>query len=305
MLFRSFNSGEDPESAGLVLARQGPSALLPIVAAHTNLNSEVRAAVAWHLDDFHPDVNGNLRISVNGDDRVWPNFKPSPSAMTPALLKLLEDKEPVVRFRAAFSLGKIGGDAATIVPALIARLKDDDPIVRGNAAEALGQFREAARPAVPDLERMRADSNQNVRAQAASALKLIGRRQPDTSPPIERVTNKLPRDAGKEFLLTISAEIDGSDRFIFTRENLRHEHLHMRRPQKVIFNGAPWTNLNVPPSGWNALAENLDLEKAQIVKRVSRDTIALEITSHGFDLYFADTLSGGALYEVSISVPSR
>jgi hypothetical protein len=49
----------------------------------------------------------------------------------------------------------------------------------------------------------------------------------------------------------------------------------------------------------------LDLHKATIVQRKGRDTIALERTTAGFDLYLNDSPNGAADYEVTISIPRK
>src|SRR5438270_246130 len=103
--------------------------------------------------------------------------------------------------------------------------------------------------------------------------------------------------------ITISALIDGSDRFIFTREVAYNEHTRWGPPKNVLFNGEPWTDLSQPPPGWSDLARSLDLSKAGVLTRKGRDLIALEQTPDGFDIYFADTQPGAGPYEVTISVP--
>lgn len=69
------NSGQQAELSALVLARQGPKAIAPLISSRTNRITAVRQAVAWHLAEFHPDGNGNLRISINGDERIWRGFQ--------------------------------------------------------------------------------------------------------------------------------------------------------------------------------------------------------------------------------------
>ena len=168
------NTGESAENAALVLARQGPQALDPLLAARTNRNSAVRAAVAWHLTNFRPNENRDLRITINGDERKWPNFKPQDELISGALLELLEDDDLTVRLRAAGSLGDWAPQAAKVVPALVRHLEDVSPAVRGNAASALAQYGEAARPVVHRLVRSLYDPDENVRAAAAIALKAVG-----------------------------------------------------------------------------------------------------------------------------------
>ena len=110
---------------------------------------------------------------------------------------------------------------------------------------------------------------------------------------------------GEPVTITISATIDGSDRFIFTRDIAYNDHSRWSPPQKVVFNGQPWEDLSQPPPGWSELVKDLELGKARILTRKGRDLIALESTPDGFDVYFADTQMGAGNYEVTISVPRK
>lgn len=106
-------------------------------------------------------------------------------------------------------------------------------------------------------------------------------------------------------LIHLTAKVDGSERFIFTRRNVRYEHKFWSGPTDVTFNGEPWTNLEDAPPGWRDLGGELDLSRAWIVKREGRDVIALEHTARGFDLYLCDSPNGAATYDVTIAVPRR
>jgi hypothetical protein len=114
---------------------------------------------------------------------------------------------------------------------------------------------------------------------------------------------KYASTAGTRVLtLTISATVDGCERFIFTRDSVYDEHGRWQAPKNVVFNGEPWPDLSSPPPGWEKLAVNLDLTKAAVVQRKGRDVIALERTTEGFDLYFADTQMGAAS---TIAIPLK
>jgi hypothetical protein len=106
-------------------------------------------------------------------------------------------------------------------------------------------------------------------------------------------------------LLRITATIDGSDRFMFSTNDVEFEHKFWALPTNVTFDGQPWTELDMPPAGWKQLAKHLDLSKARIVKREGRDVIALEQTEKGFDLYFSDSPGGAGDYDVTIAIPRR
>ena len=103
--------------------------------------------------------------------------------------------------------------------------------------------------------------------------------------------------------LTISGIIDGSDRFIFTRDHAWNEHGRWGPPQRILFNGVPWEDLSQAPEGWQELAKDLDLRRARLVTRERRDMVALEQTAEGFDLLFADAQMGAGKYSATISIP--
>ena len=76
-------------------------------------------------------------------------------------------------------------------------------------------------------------------------------------------------------LLRITANVDGSDRIIFTSQDVRYEHKFWLAPTEVTFDGKPWSELDQTPSGWSQFSKGLDLSRAWIVEREGRDVIAL------------------------------
>ena len=106
-------------------------------------------------------------------------------------------------------------------------------------------------------------------------------------------------------LIRISAEVDGSDRLIFTRHSVKCEHKLWSPMTHVTMNGQPWTDLDHTPAGWRDLSRDLDLTRAWIVKRTGRDVIALERTAEGFELYLCDSPDGSAHYEATIAIPRQ
>lgn len=105
--------------------------------------------------------------------------------------------------------------------------------------------------------------------------------------------------------LILSATIDGSDRFIFTRTNVVNEHGRWNPPKDVMLNGVLWFDLAQPPERWTEFAAPLNLVRAAIVSREGRDIIALEPAADGFDLCIADTQMGASPYSVTIRIPRR
>lgn len=109
----------------------------------------------------------------------------------------------------------------------------------------------------------------------------------------------------KPQVVRLTATIDGSGRFVFTRTKVSYEHKHWDEPTNVRFDDAPWSNLSTTPAPWADYGARLDLTKAWIVKRQGRDVVALEHTPDGFDLYVSDSPNGAADYEVTIAIPRR
>jgi HEAT repeat protein len=66
-------------------------------------------------------------------------------------MQSLDDPNPLIRYRAARVLARIGPDALEAVPALVRHLNDVDISVRREAARALGQIGPQAAEAVPPL----------------------------------------------------------------------------------------------------------------------------------------------------------
>ena len=109
----------------------------------------------------------------------------------------------------------------------------------------------------------------------------------------------------REKLLCLTANVDGSGRFIFTRDNARYEHKHWSPPVDVTLNGESWSDLTHTPASWGEFCRGLDLSRARIVTRQGRDAVALEPTAAGFDLYLCDSPNGSADYAVTIAIPRR
>ncbi len=97
------------------------------------------------------------------------------SALVPALIKALGDKDEIVRTATAYALGEIGPATKTVVLALVKALSDKHEYVREAAAGALGRISPGAKAAVPALEKARQDPVARVRRAAAAALKKIAK----------------------------------------------------------------------------------------------------------------------------------
>jgi HEAT repeat protein len=106
---------------------------------------------------------------------------PQGSVVVPALVEMLKDTDPYVRWAAAQSLG-FGPAAKQALSPLIDALHDRDHNVRGMSAFALGRMGPAAEPAVPSLIRALKDDDKQVCRRAAAALGQLGPAAHDAVP---------------------------------------------------------------------------------------------------------------------------
>ena len=95
---------------------------------------------------------------------------PAAEAAIPALAGLLEDKNQFARVIAADALGHIGPSA---VPTLVQALQNKDWLVRAKAAQGLAALGSAATPAVAALKEKLQDEDAEVRRCAAVALSRV------------------------------------------------------------------------------------------------------------------------------------
>ena len=240
--------------------------------------------------------------STSGQGAQWcawalGQLGPRARAAIPALLVALKDGEDSTRRSAASALGQIGDKTAA--PGLIDALRDEHLWPRGEAARSLGLL--GAKEAVPALRKALEEERGGAREEMEEAL--------ETIESIKELSNERVQPTGKLVvqpkLLHISSRVDGSGRIVFTPESVRYEHKHWGRPNRVLFDGEPWTKLGRTPTPWDDFGRRLDLSKAWIVKRKGRDVIALEHTPDGFDIYLCDSPNGGADYAVTIAIPRR
>ncbi len=100
-------------------------------------------------------------------------IKKNTKVYLPSLHQALKDKEPLVRYSAALALSYIGDSkAANAAPILIEALKDDSPSVRRRAASALGNIGKL-KTTIPVLIEALQDTDESVRYSAASSLNNI------------------------------------------------------------------------------------------------------------------------------------
>jgi len=90
----------------------------------------------------------------------------------PAMIALLKDGAPDVRFFAAIALGKVG---AAAVPGVTGLLHDTNGAVRAAAAQTLGRIGPDARQSTPELQPLILDKDAAVRTETVRALGRIGK----------------------------------------------------------------------------------------------------------------------------------
>jgi arylsulfatase A-like enzyme len=114
--------------------------------------------------------------------------RPNPSN-APALVKLLKDLDPAVRWWGATGLGALGRAAASTSGALQEALRDEAPWVRVAAADALCRIG-PVEPALPVLIKAVQDDNEWVRLAAVDALDHLG----EKAKPAREVLEKAKAD---------------------------------------------------------------------------------------------------------------
>lgn len=108
----------------------------------------------------------------------------------PALVRLLDDPDGLLRRSAARAIGQCGAEA---VPALSAALSHSDRHVRRQATWALGRLGEKARPAVIKLGQTLSDSDSRTATGAAQALGTLGPIAEPAIPHLIRALSSLNR----------------------------------------------------------------------------------------------------------------
>lgn len=117
------------------------------------------------LENADPDIRWNA-LRTLGKIRA--------TASIPKVVVMLNDPDDQVREHAAEALGDMGPAASTTVPALMAALQDKYMKVRRDAARSLGQIGPAAQAALPALKALaKDDPEEMVRQEAAGAIKRL------------------------------------------------------------------------------------------------------------------------------------
>lgn len=141
-------------------------AFVAIAGCYSKMPYEGRTAVELEVM-LESDVTAERIQGAFGLSLLGVRAKPA----TPALVKALGAKDPLLQAQAALALGAIGPEAHEAVPALTHALSDAEWTVRRQAAISLGQIGPGT--AVPNLQRLeRSDPSVPVRKAAREALGL-------------------------------------------------------------------------------------------------------------------------------------
>ena len=178
--------------ATAMLGDIGPEAKIAVPALTALLkdkDSYLRLAATKALGQIGPEartaipalvaVRGYMEVPIDAARRSetrqvgpWALGQIGPPAI-PALVELLKDKDPAVRFAAAEGLGKIGPQAKIAVPALLPLLKDEDGIVRQFTEKALKGMGPEARAAVAAMPRFQPPRRRNGEPEVAASVPKI------------------------------------------------------------------------------------------------------------------------------------
>jgi HEAT repeat protein len=167
-----------PVAAALIAGLQAPSSLMRHTAAAqfafmTPVPPAAEAPLRQLLTDQDKAIAGLARSALDKP-------KPDDAAHLQSLSLMVEQAS--ARDYALHQLAQLGPAALRTIPAIIPLLQDDRPLVRYVTAEALGAMGPAANEALPSLRRQQHDSDPVVRAAVVEALSAIESEiKPDTS----------------------------------------------------------------------------------------------------------------------------
>ncbi len=170
-----------------------------------------------------------------------------PQKEVPPLINKLQDSDPLVRMKAAKSLGELGATAHAALPTLLSlkkdadedvrniaeraarritdqvasevtkmidHLNDTDPAIRAKAAKQIGQFGPAAKNALPSLRARLKDPDPQVKNEAENAIAAISRKP--ITPDVQLLLNELQspdnstRKAAIDALASMGAIAEGA-----------------------------------------------------------------------------------------------
>ena len=141
--------------------RQSSLALIGIGSVPKFAVGDFIGALEEHVKTFPDQAEGN--------DRAAEALSEFRKTLTPVLVELARDKDPVLRRRAVWGLGVMPRTKYTL-PTLSAALADEDALVRREAVTALGRLGPKARPHALAVGMMLKDPDVAVRRAATEAV---------------------------------------------------------------------------------------------------------------------------------------
>jgi HEAT repeat protein len=170
---------DDPIAAA---RRRLPATLDGLVTALDSKDRWLRSCALERLAELGasaaPAIPSLIKLFGQGNEEVADTLlnvsKSAPERAAPLLAQLLNNRDAVVRWRAAELLGEVGPPANAAIPALAGALQDREPRVIAQSAIALRRIDGRAKEAVPALTNLLSSSVSEIRAMAAVSLGEFG-----------------------------------------------------------------------------------------------------------------------------------
>jgi hypothetical protein len=105
-------------------------------------------------------------------------------------------------------------------------------------------------------------------------------------------------------ILDIQATIDGCDVVNITQTKAIWIHRNYNPATDVKINGIAW-DVSANPIFANIDLSGADMDRAKVLSRSGRDTVVLENTDDGVEVFFNDAPSGAAPYEIKIGFDGK
>ena len=129
-----------------------------------------------------------------------------------------------------------------------------------------------------------------------------------TSQPAQHVEILLPADTRPPpRVLTIEADIDGSDELHVSTRGLTWTHKQWSWPGRIHVNGLIWKPQTDPELLWSDIGidpfpDDLKPGHVRTSAREARDTLGVETVADGIVVFFSDTPNGAAPYRITIEL---
>ncbi len=262
-----------------------------VIVQKRRLQADVTEEDLADLGDILKACHGrkpdNARIQSHLDNQVW--YPPADRDDVPAgVLETIASYQPLCP----------KGSAVLLQQVLKDRYEQALAALDAEAQRKAEALRAARGGALDDV--VATLKQQGLQAEVQALLEEKRRLQADRAAPrpIGRVAGEL---AGPPFeRITLSAVVDGSGKFVFTKGALSYRHFHWGPPQDVRIDGQPWHDLDRTPPRWTDVASRVSLETVRILERSGRDVICVEPTAQGFEVYVADSPNDRDTYSITL-----